>query len=56
MRMEVAKEVRIYCEGSGWGRDSNGGRGMIVTEGPGRMMRSVESNLIIGLIRSMLEL
>jgi hypothetical protein len=27
MRMEGNKEFRIYCEDSGWLRDSNGGRG-----------------------------
>jgi hypothetical protein len=33
MRMEGDKEFRIYCEDSGWLRDSNGGRGAIVTRG-----------------------
>ena len=34
MRMEGNQEFRIYCEDSGWGRGTNGGRGVIVTTRP----------------------
>jgi hypothetical protein len=46
MRMEGDKEFRIYCEDSGWLRDSNGGRGVIVTRGIGRMLSEAHERVM----------
>ena len=46
MRMEGDKEFRIYCKDSGWLRDSNGGRGVIVTRGVGRMLSEAHERVM----------
>ena len=46
MRMEGHKEFRIYCEDSGWLRGTNGGRGVIVTRGLGRMISEAHERLM----------
>ena len=46
MRMEGDKEFRIYCEDSGWLRGTNGGRGVIVTRGLGRMISEAHERLM----------
>ena len=46
MRMEGNKEFRIYCEDSGWLRGTNGGRGVIVTRGLGRMISEAHERVM----------
>ena len=46
MRMEGNKEFRIYSEDSGWLRDTNGGRGVIVTRGLGRMISEAHERVM----------
>jgi hypothetical protein len=36
----------IYCKDSGWLRDSNGGRGVIVTRGLGRMISEAHQRVM----------
>ena len=46
MRMEGNKDFRIYREHSGWLRGTNGGRGVIVTRGLGRMISEAHERLM----------
>ena len=46
MRMEGNKEFRIYCEDSGWLRDTNGGRGVIVTRGLGKIISEAHERVM----------
>ena len=46
MRMEGKKEFRIYCEDSGWGRGTNGGRGVFVTSGFSRVLSEANDRVV----------
>ena len=46
MRMEGNKEFRIYCEDSGWLRDTNGGKGVIVTSGFSRVLSEAHGRVM----------